>query len=88
MVLEIFVEKICEYTLRMVCPLQLRKYKTVTYGQNAISYQGSKLWNNLSNNEKNTTDLVVFKRFIKSWKGPECRCGESSCLLCTIEPNV
>ncbi len=59
-----------EYTAclnRLVRP----NFKTVTYSHNTIKYQGSKLWNNLSNDlKKEMNSLSSFKCEIQKRSGP------------------
>ncbi len=40
------------YAMHYFIPLIQTKFNTITYGHNTIRYEGSKIWNNLSNNFK------------------------------------
>ncbi len=71
----LFIKKCIAYELRDVIPLIQPKSNTITYGHNAIRYQGSKIWNNLSNNLKMSNGLSSFKKSIQKWSGPECHYG-------------
>ncbi len=46
----LFIKKSIAYELRDFIPFIQPKFNTITYGHNKIRYQGSKIWNNLSNN--------------------------------------
>ncbi len=79
---DVFIQKEVTYGLRDVnLPVQ-PKFKTVTYGHNTIKYQGSKLWNNSSNDLKKMNFLSSFKCEIQKWSAPECHCGY--CLQCSL----
>ncbi len=78
----LFIKKCIAYELRDFIPLIQLTFNTITYGHNTIRYQGSKIWNNLSNNLKMSNALSSFKKSIQKWSGPECLCGY--CLQCTL----
>ncbi len=68
--------------IRDVNHLVQPKFKTVTYGHNTIKYQGSKLWNNLSNDlKKEMNSLSSFKCEIQKWSGPEAQWYYLKCSL-------
>ena len=71
---EIFVEKHSTYGLRSCHNLLLPQARTTCYGLEAISFLGSRLWQALPNDMKQSDSLSSFKRRIKSWKGEECNC--------------
>ncbi len=56
----LFIKKCIAYELRDFIPLIQPKCNTITYGHNTIRYQGSKIWNNLSNNLKMSNGLFFF----------------------------
>ncbi len=78
----LFIKKCIAYELRDFIPLIQPKFNTITYDHNTIRYQGSKIWNNLSNNLKMSNGLSSFKKSIPKWSGPEFHCGY--CLKCTL----
>ena len=51
-----------------------RNIKTVNYGLETISTLGPKIWSILPNDMKLSTDLVDFKKKIRSWKPVKCPC--------------
>ncbi len=57
----LFIKKCIAYELRDFVPLIQPKFNTITYGHNTIKYQGSKIWNNLSNNLKNVKWAIIFQ---------------------------
>ncbi len=78
----LFVKKCIAYELRdFITPIQ-PKFNTITYGHNTIMYQGSKIWNNLSNNLKMSNGLPSFKKSIQKWSGPGCH--YRYCLQCIL----
>ena len=46
-----------------------------TYGLRSFCYQGTVLWNSLPEEIKTASNLNFFKKLIKSWEGPHCRCN-------------
>ena len=70
------------YNTRKECLLIQPKYNSVKYGRNSFKYQGSKLWNSLSNDGNNCEDIKSFKNFLLKWKGPECECA--NCITCNV----
>ncbi len=78
----LFVKKCIAYELRDFIHLIQPKFNTITYVHNTISYQGSKIWNNLCNNLKMSNGLSSFKKSIQKWSGPECYCRY--CLQCPL----
>ncbi len=78
----LFIKKCITHELRDFIPFIQPKFNTITYGHNTITYQGSKIWNNLSNNIKMSNGLSSFKKSIQKWSGPECHCRY--CLQCTL----
>ena len=71
---EIFIEKHSTYGLRSCHNLLLPKAHTTSYGLETISFLGSRLWQALPNDMKQSDNLSSFKRRIKSWKEEECNC--------------
>ncbi len=55
---DLFIKKCIAYELIDFIHLIQPKFNTITYGYNTIRYQGSKIWNNLSNNLKVSNGLL------------------------------
>ena len=58
------------------------KVNTIGFGINSFTYQGSKIWNNLTQGVKDTTCLIGCKDLIVKWDGPTCKCG--FCIMCNM----
>ena len=71
---EIFVEKHSTYGLRSCHNLLLPQARTTCYGLETVSFLGSRLWQALPNDMKQSDSLSTFKRRIKTWKGEGCNC--------------
>ena len=71
---DMFVTKHNSHFLRSGHTLTLPKTKSIKFGQNSISFRGSLLWNNLSNDFKSLKSVDQFKRKIKNWPGNTCTC--------------
>ncbi len=77
---EMLINKDNMYNFRDDNRLLMYKYDTVTYGKKSVSYEASILWNSIDANVKNVEGVEEFKRLIRHWNGPTCKCGE--CLIC------
>jgi hypothetical protein len=64
---ELFQLRTSSYSLRDSSRLLQPKYSTVKYGFRSFRYYGSKLWNALPSQVKNSESLHVFKRKITAW---------------------
>ena len=56
----IFIQPSMEYDLMDSCRLEPPKFRTFPYGLRSFRYYGSKLWNLLPYQVKNTRDIVTF----------------------------
>ena len=75
---DIFIQPSLKYNLRDSCRLEQPKFRTFTYGLRSFRYHGSKLWNLLPYQVKNTRDIVTFKRNITEW------CHSKQCISLEI----
>ena len=62
-----FTIKNTTYNMRDNMKLIVPKPKTVKYGKRSLKYEGSRLWNLLTNATKLAVNFKVFKRFIMLW---------------------
>ena len=54
---------------------QIPKVQTTSFGiEETITYLGSKLWQLLPQEIKQSNTLPIFKKRIKCWRGGECNC--------------
>ena len=51
--------------------LEQSRCRTTQFGLRSISYIGAKLWNDLPNDFKETSDFTDFKRILHTWTGPD-----------------
>ena len=68
---DMFSPKYVPYQLRDSSLLEQSRCRTTTYGLRSMSYIGAKLWNDLPNDFKATTDFTDFKRMLQTWTGPD-----------------
>ena len=47
----------------------------VVFGSNSLQSLGPRIWNEISNDKKSEENLNSFKRMIKKWIGPNCKCN-------------
>ncbi len=71
---DIFGERNISYSLRHGNDTQLPKVLTTTFGIEIVAYLGNKLWQLLPQQIKNSSNLHIFKRRVKYWKGEKCNC--------------
>ena len=52
----------------------VKRINTSRFGTQSLRSLGPKIWNNLPSNIKSETSFLKFKKYIKTWLGPKCRC--------------
>ena len=62
-----FTQKSIGYNLRDSSILEQNKFTTLRYGYKSFRYFGSKLWNSLPHDVKNSETICAFKRNITRW---------------------
>jgi hypothetical protein len=56
-----------QYDCRGFKTLKQKKFKTIKYGYQSFTYMGSKLWNMLPNEMRESTDVSTFKNAVKDF---------------------
>ena len=51
-----------------------RNVKTVHYGTETLAHLGPRIWQQVPNKIKHTTEFMEFKRLIKTWIPEKCPC--------------
>ncbi len=72
---DIFKIRSSVYSSRNPNDLQHYRPKQVTFGSNSLQSLGPQIWNGLPNEIKSAENLSKFKRMIKMWNGPNCKCN-------------
>ena len=62
------------YSSRRPYDFKIPRVNQTTFGLKSIKYEGARLWNHLPNTIKSAENLITFKRLIKTWQGPNCKC--------------
>ena len=71
-----FFQKISfSYNFRLSDDLLVLRVNQTTFGLRSIRYEGAVLWNHLPKSIKSSDTLKTFKKQIKSWIGPQCKCA-------------
>ena len=78
-----FLTKDTGHVLRSHSSALKHKVNTHSYGLSSLRYSGSSLWNKMPAEFKQCMDECTFRTLLKSWSGPDCRCG--FCVLCTVK---
>ena len=55
--------------------LKIPRVNQNTFGLKSIKYEGARLWNHLPKTIKSAENLITFRRLIKTWQGPNCKCS-------------
>ena len=71
---DIFQERNMNYSLRHGNDAQIPKVRTTSFGNETITYLGSRFWLLLPQEIKQLNTLPIFKKQIKFWRGGECNC--------------
>ena len=79
---DMFILRRNSRNLRNEVALIQPRFNTIKYGKCSVTYEGSVIWNTLTNDMKQSIHIDVFKRFMGSWKGPNCSCF--NCKLCSL----
>ncbi len=69
---EMFNIKQLTYALKDSNIIPQPKFENVTCGKNAFKYVGSHIWNLLSNQIKESVDILSFISLIMIWEGLKC----------------
>ena len=72
---ELFIRNESTYNLRSYNDLLVPRVNQTTFGLRSIRYKGSVMWNHRLNNIKNAGNIEMFKKLIKNWNGPQCKCA-------------
>ena len=54
--------------------LQRQNNRTTSFGLHSFKSVSAKIWADLPNDIKNLSDISSFKRSIRLWSGPSCKC--------------
>ena len=55
--------------------LYIQTQNTTRFGNKSLRAFGANIWNTLPEHIKSTTSFLEFKKFIKAWPGPKCKCS-------------
>ena len=53
----------------------VRYHNTAIYVDKRLTALGTKIWNKLPTNIKSLTSTTKFKKFTRTWFGPNCKCN-------------
>ena len=71
----IVIRNQAHYSSRRPLNLFVPRVNQTTFGLKSFRYQATLLWNSLPVEIKSADNLNTFKRLIKTWNGPSCRCN-------------
>ena len=70
-----FFQKLFSHNLRSSDDLLIPRVNQTIFGMRSIRYKGAVLWDHLPKNIKSSDTLEMFRKQIKSWTGPQCKCA-------------
>ena len=72
---ELIKSRHSRYPTRQPLDIYVPRVNQVKFGYRSYSYEAPVLWNSLPNEIRTSENFNVFKKFIKAWNGPKCRCN-------------
>ena len=71
---DIFPLRSIDYNLKSQTDFSVISVNTTSFGLNSLRYFESKVWNMVSLELKNLTDVASFKSEIRKWEPMQCEC--------------
>ena len=67
--------KCSNYNFRYENMAEIPTVRTTRYGKNSFRFESARVWNSLPNEMRKAENFKEFKRLIRTWTGPECKCS-------------
>ena len=67
--------KTSSYAFRYENTIKVPTVRTVTYGQCSFRFESARVWNSLPNDMRKVSEFAEFRRQIRTWTGPSCKCA-------------
>ena len=84
---ELIEDRPSKYPTRRPLNIYVPRVNQVKFGYRSFKYEAPTVWNSLPNEIRTSQNFPIFKKLIKLWNGPMCRCnfckyneGQSGCL--------
>ena len=71
----LFHRNVSAFSLRSSNDLLVPRVNQTTFGLRSKRYEGAVMWNHLSQHIKTAENIATFKKLIRNWKGPQCKCA-------------
>jgi hypothetical protein len=72
---ELIQERPSQYPTRRPLDIYAPRVNQVKYGYRSFKYEAPTVWNSLPNDIRMAENFPAFKKLIKLWSGPTCRCN-------------
>ena len=72
---EILRDRPSRFPTRRPLDLYIPKVNQIKFGYRSYTYEAPTIWNSLPPNIRKSVNFSVFKKLLKSWNGPACRCN-------------
>ena len=70
---DLFHRNVSTCSLRSSNDLLVPRVNQTTFGLRSIRYEGAVMWSHLPKHIKTVENIATFKKFIRNWKGPQCK---------------
>ena len=67
--------KSSNYNFRYENMAEIPTVRTTRYGKNSFRFESARVWNSLPNDIRKVENFKEFKRLIRTWTGPGCKCS-------------
>ena len=67
--------KSSNYNFRYENMAEIPTVRTTRYGKNSFRFESARVWNSLPNDMRKVENFKEFKRLIRTWTGPGCKCS-------------
>ena len=71
----LFHRNVSTYSLRSSNDLLVPRVNQTTFGLRSVRYEGAVMWNHLPKHIKTAENIATFKKLIRNWKEPQCKCA-------------
>lgn len=72
---EILRDRPSRYPSRRPLDLYVPKVDQIKFGYRSYTYEAPIIWNSLPLDIRKSDNFYIFKKLLKSWNGPSCRCN-------------
>ena len=72
---ELLSERSSRYSNRRPLDIYVPRVNQTKFGYKSYTFEAPSIWNSLPIEIRKAENVTLFKKLIKSWSGPTCRCN-------------